>query len=161
MGRPRLGPGEPAGYPPMKGAAGAVFVAAGAAFLFAVYPSEKTPSAQPSPAPVAAKQEPKQKDPKEAEQERLWRRDVLNVRVLRKSLHNPDSFRLEQALRMKDGSLCLTYRATNAFGGIVLNHAVIRSDRIIATGHPDHTRLWNLHCGGKTGENVTHLRQAL
>lgn len=145
----------------MKGFLGAILVAAGAAYFLTAQPSQKPVSPQPSPTPVAQKQAQKAPDPKEAEREAQWRRDVLNIRILKRSLHNPDSFRLEQATRMKDGTVCVTFRATNAFSALVLGQAVIRSDKIVSTGHPDATALWNRYCGGKTGENLNHIRQAI
>lgn len=132
----------------------AVLAAAGAAYWLAGPSPLPPPAAQPSPAPVAEKKAP---DPEDLR----WRQDVLNIRVLRRSLHNPDSFRIERALRMKDGAVCLTFRATNALGALVIGNAVFRSDKIVSTGHPEATAVWNRYCGGKTGDNITHIRQAI
>jgi hypothetical protein len=133
----------------------AVFVAVGGLALFS------RGNAPSKPVQTAQKAAPKAPDPKEAEEEALFQRDVLNVRVLKRSLHNPDSFQLESAIRMPDGTLCLTFRATNVFNAIVLGQAVIRSDRIISTGHPEAVHSWNRYCAGKSGKNLIHIRRAL
>lgn len=76
--------------------------------------------------------------------------------ALKRSMKNPASFKLEQALLMKGGALCFRYHATNSFGGIVPGHAVAIGNSL------DTTELgWGTHCSGKTGENVTYIRQVL
>src|SRR5262249_4993740 len=80
-----------------------------------------------------AKNEPQPKaepTPEQQADEARWRRDVLAIRQLRSNMKNPDSFKLEEALRMDDGTLCLTYRATNSFNAIVPGRAVIADNKI-------------------------------
>jgi hypothetical protein len=77
-------------------------------------------------------------------------------------MKNPASFKLEQASRMKDGTLCLSYRATNSFNAIVPGRAVI-SKTTIATSD-DESRfvpLWNKLCANKSGEDISYIRRAL
>ena len=114
-----------------------------------------------STTPKPAEMSPEEKAKKAADDAR-WVREVVTVSQLRKSMKNPASFNLEQALRMKDGTLCLSYRATNSFNAIVPGRAVI-SKTTIATSD-DESRfvpLWNKLCANKGGEDISYIRRAL
>ncbi|MBX3535795.1 MAG: hypothetical protein KF826_15720 [Xanthobacteraceae bacterium] len=106
---------------------------------------------------AAAKIEP---TPEEAAAKRkrneIFTRQVLAVRQLKAGMKNPDSFRLESATVMDDGTLCVFYRATNSFNAIVPGYATIRKDRIY-TGNEQ----WSRYCAGKSGEDKSYIRQAL
>lgn len=109
----------------------------------------------------AAEREQKAKARKAAEEAR-WVRDVLVIRQLRSSMHNPNSFTIESALRMDDGTLCLTYRATNAFNALRLGRAVIDAKRIATSDDPDRfSGVWNRLCANKTGTDISYIRRAL
>lgn len=86
---------------------------------------------------------------KNKEQDRQWAIDVIAIRTLRSALHNPASLQVEQVLRMPDASLCITYRATNAFGALVRQQAVIAPKAGASTGDARFVQLWNRHCGGQ------------
>ena len=119
--------------------------------------SDKLATATSTPAEMS----PEEKAKKAADDAR-WVREVVTMSQLRKSMKNPASFNLEQALRMKDGTLCLSYRATNSFNAIVPGQAVI-SKTTIATSD-DKSRLvplWNKLCANKSGEDISYIRRAL
>jgi RNA polymerase subunit RPABC4/transcription elongation factor Spt4 len=88
-------------------------------------------------------------DPKEAQ----FQMDVLKIRALKESVKNPASFELVQALRMTDGTLCVRYRGTNSFNAIVTEQVpILRTAKL---------GVWNTHCGGKKGEDITEIKAAL
>ncbi len=128
-----------------------------------------TQTEKPAPAPVVRTElTPEEKvrkaevDKKKAEEDARWTREVVSLRVLRKSMKNPDSFKLEDAIRMASGALCVTYRATNSFNAIVPGRAVVLKDRIATSDDGDKFPVtWNRHCGGKSGEDVSYIRRAI
>jgi hypothetical protein len=92
----------------------------------------------------------------------LFQRYVALVATLKKSMKNPASFQLEQAMRIKEGTLCLQYRATNSFNAIVPSQAVIVNNKITVKDHSDNfAGVWNKHCAGKSGDDWKHIRRAL
>jgi hypothetical protein len=95
---------------------------------------------------------------KKAAEERQWIKEVLLIRALRSNMKNPTTFKLEEALRMKDGTLCLTYRAANSFNATVLERAVINTN---TTGASTEVTAWNKYCGGKSGTDISYIRQAI
>lgn len=126
--------------------------------------SNKSPSI-PLPTPPAeskaAKKAP-EPTPAEAAAEQEFQRAVLLTRRLRDSMKNPASFQLESAIKMGDGSLCLTYRATNSFNAIVPGRTVVTAKGAAASNDGAlFPKLWNHHCGNKTGSDITYLRRAL
>lgn len=103
----------------------------------------------------ASREEAKRKEDAE------WRATVLLTRSLKQSMKNPDSFKLEQLLKMTDGSLCYTYRATNSFNAIIPGHAVQSGGAFLASGADGFSALWNKKCAKKQGDDLTHIRMAL
>lgn len=98
----------------------------------------------------------------EAAKEARFQSDVRAVRALKAGMKNPDSFTLESALQMDDGTLCVTYRATNSFNAIVPGHAVVTGGKITTSdGGNSFVAIWNARCGSKRGVDVKHLRMAL
>lgn len=88
--------------------------------------------------------------------------DVASVRQLKLSMKNPASFDLVDAIRMDDGTLCLTYRATNSFNAIMTGEAVITKDRILTSD--SRSRFVAEHkkrCANKYGKGMRHIRWAL
>lgn len=122
-------------------------------------PSPPHAAAAPPPEkPVLSPEQTAQKDAADRE----WLLNVLSVRAVRDAMKNPDSFKLEQALRMDDGTLCLTYRATNSFNAIVPGYAVIPTkDKAYASGQNGFDRAWKKRCNGKSGSDITYIRRAL
>jgi len=122
------------------------------------------PEPKTTPAELTAEQKAEEaaKKAKEAAAEAQWRVDVLAVRQLRSSMKNPDSFKLEEALRMDDGSLCLSYRASNSFNAIVPGQAVITRKAFVTSDTRERfAPVWNKHCAKKAGTVLTHMRHAL
>jgi hypothetical protein len=77
-------------------------------------------------------------------------------------MKNPDSFELEEALRMDDGTLCLSYRAANSSNTIIPGRAVISMGSTItsAADREQFDPIWSKFCGNKTGTVVTHTWNA-
>jgi len=102
------------------------------------------------------------KSPQQIAKDEALAVNVMAVQVLKRSMKNPDSFKLESALRMKDGTLCLNYRATNSFNAVVPGAAVIAQKTAATSDDRDKFRpLWNKHCAGKQGEDVKVIRWLL
>lgn len=101
-------------------------------------------------------------DAKKREEDAQWTREVLSLRMLRKAMKNPDSFKLEEAVRMADGALCVTYRGTNSFNAVVPGRAVVLKTGIASSDDRDgFPKIWNKHCAGKSGSDVSYIRQAI
>jgi hypothetical protein len=93
--------------------------------------------------------------------EREWAVSVVALRALRASMHDPASFQIERVLQMSDGSLCVDYRARNAFNALRMGQAVIAPKASATTGDARFVELWNRHCGGRNGDDITHIRSAM
>lgn len=114
------------------------------------------------PAPPPPKLSPEEQAKKDADHAR-WVSQVLLVRALKKSMKNPDSFKVEDATELVDGTICISYRATNSFNAIVPGHAVVPLSGAIVTSD-DKGRFaarWNATCAKKAGRNIRHIRAAL
>lgn len=101
----------------------------------------------------ASTEKPVEKTPQQIESEAKFSRDVGMLRAFKKTLHNPDSFKIEKVLRMADDSLCVEYRATNKLNAVILSQLVILKTGDIGT--------WEKYCEGKSGINITYIRTAL
>lgn len=110
-----------------------------------------------TPAPPLTAEQKAENEKREAQ----WAEAVVVARTLRQSMKNPRSFELEQALRMENGALCFSYRATNSFNAIVPGYAVYQGGKIHASDHDGFQARWNRHCGGKTGSSISGLAYAL
>lgn len=77
---------------------------------------------------------------------------------LKKSMRNPESFKLESALVI-DGSnaVCYEYRSQNGFGGVNAGRAVIdpKTDQFVTSEMDRFVALWNKACAGKSGRDVS------
>jgi hypothetical protein len=93
--------------------------------------------------------------------ERRFQFAASAVRQLRGMMNNPRSFELVEAQQMKDGALCVSYRATNAFNAIMTSRAVVAAGKIHTSPGDAFSASWNRHCGGKAGEDISHVRHAL
>jgi hypothetical protein len=106
-----------------------------------------TPS---SPVVSPAQQVANQKD------EAAFQQAVAGAKQLKKSMRNPDSFKLGETLIMDDGAVCYDYRAQNGFGGMNVGHAVLAPDgKFKSTDSPGYATLWNKECANKTGVDKT------
>lgn len=95
---------------------------------------------------------PKTPEQKAAEEAR-FQIDVLKIKALRDKLKNPSSFKLLQAARMDSGALCVVYRATNGFNAVVTEQKAIAVSGSLGD--------WDKLCAGKSGENISYIRQAI
>ena len=78
---------------------------------------------------------------------------LLMISALRDETKNPPSFELVEAIKLKDGTLCVTYRGTNSFGGVVTeNKAISNGFKIVS---------YAANCNGKVGDDFTHLKKYL
>jgi hypothetical protein len=92
-------------------------------------------------------------DAKKQAREARFREGVVYALALKKGMKNPDSFKLETAVRMPDGVFCFEYRATNSFNAIVPGRAFVGAGKA-GTSDDGATfgPLWNRYCG-KSGED--------
>jgi hypothetical protein len=114
----------------------------------AKYPSDPTKAAADRALNVAQEAAKKQENDR-------FQEAIYVARMLRKNMKNPDSFKLEEVLRMPDGSLCFSYRAANSFNAVTPGNAVYAAGKLTAND-----AAWNKYCGGKTGTVVTGLAMA-
>lgn len=102
------------------------------------------------------------KKAREAEESAEFARYVLAVRKLRAAMKNPASFNLESANRKDDGTLCVSYRATNSFNAIIPGRAVVTKTELIASDDRDRfVPVWNRLCANKPGTSVQEIRYLL
>jgi hypothetical protein len=67
---------------------------------------------------AAAAKAKAEEDSRKKTREARFQEGLIYARVLKKSMKNPDSFKLEQVIRTVDGIYCFEYRATNSFNTI-------------------------------------------
>lgn len=79
--------------------------------------------------------------------------------VVKKSLRNPDSMKVESVIVTEALAVCATYRAQNGFGGMNVEQAVMSADQTQAmmTGQPGFATLWSRECAGKPGLETKYL----
>jgi hypothetical protein len=110
---------------------------------------------------VAARPAEAQNSPAIAQRELDWKVAILAMRGLKASLHDPNSLEVLQVLRMNDKSLCITYRARNGFNALRQSHTVVAPRSAASEGDPRFYSLWNRHCNGKHGEDITEVKYAI
>lgn len=111
-----------------------------------------------APTPEAAKTPPAQKTPEQIARDNGVARASVAAKAIHEAARNPESFVLDLALVMPDGTACLEYRAQNGFGGFNREQAVAPdgADKIYSTGANGFRTAWNKHCAGKSGSDVTY-----
>jgi adenine deaminase len=86
------------------------------------------------------------------ESERKYREQVSRVIVaastVKENMHNPASFDLVSAIVMDDDAVCLVYRGTNGFGGIVTSRASAMG-RVVSLS----AKQWSKYCAGRDGRD--------
>ena len=115
----------------------------------AVTPSDSMPVKK---APTQTPEKIAAKEKKEGEFQKV----VAGAYILKQGMKNPDSFKLESAAMMADGSICYEYRSTNSFNAVVPGRYVMAPKN-----SGDSAASWNKYCGGKSGTDYTSARQAL
>jgi len=98
---------------------------------------------------VEAQEAKKKREEEQAKQISI----LLRISALREEMKNPPSFELVEAINLENGTLCVTYRGTNGFGGVVTDSKAINSDAKIIP--------YAAACNGKSGDDVTHLKKYL
>jgi len=99
-------------------------------------------------------------------QDAAVQRAVAGASVLKKSMRNPDSFKLESALVIdQSGAVCYDYRAQNGFGGVNVGRAALAPDGSkFLTRESDgdaFVRFWNKECAKKSGTEVGALARQM
>lgn len=110
-------------------------------------------------AAIEAKKSPEQKAAelaKKAKNEAEFQRVVTGAKAIKQQAKNPESFKLNSAILMKDGAVCYEYHATNSFNAVVPGVAVLTKSKVTQTNED-----WNKFCGGKSGKDYSHARMAL
>jgi hypothetical protein len=107
------------------------------------------PIAEPAFSPIQQQEEKKRKEAEQAKNISI----VLRLSALREDTKNPPSFELVEAIVLDNGMLCVTYRGTNGFGGVVTESRAITNGAKIVN--------YAANCNGKSGDDVTHLKQFL
>lgn len=96
-------------------------------------------------------------DADKALRERYFQEAAVYGTALKKSMKNPDSFKLEVARRTGEGFYCFEYRATNSFNAIIPGQAVFGPGKSAASSEGSKfTALWNRYCT-KPAENLTTI----
>ena len=82
--------------------------------------------------------------------------------MLRESMKNPDSFRLERTVRTDGGAFCYWFRATNSFNAIIPGQAVSYSGKLHVSGQDGFDGWWLAFCdAGRPSENFDTIPYAL
>jgi DNA-directed RNA polymerase subunit RPC12/RpoP len=112
-------------------------------------------SASNSPGPAAITKTPEQiaaGNRKEAEFQDV----VRGATLLKTAMKNPDSFKLESAVKMSGGAVCYEYRSRNSFNAVVPGFYV----SLLGAGSTKPGD-WNKYCANKTGTDYSYARRAL
>lgn len=110
-------------------------------------------SSLPSPVPDSPEQAAVKKKTDDA-----VKKSVLGAILLKKSMRDPDSFKLESAYVIeKTSAVCYEYRAKNGFGGVNIGRAVFSGEgKGFKTSEMEgFTRRWNKECAGKSGSETS------
>lgn len=87
------------------------------------------------------------------ERDKKFQHDVIILKALKETFNNPSSFELVKAFRLDDGTLCIKVRGTNAFNALITKFLAIS-----ATGQEMD---FDDACSGKSGEDITYIKEAL
>ena len=81
------------------------------------------------------------------------------ARVLRKLQRNPDSFKVETAVYIKNRQIvCFLYRSQNGCGGMNAGHAIASETEIIADCDPRLTKKWASDCNKSAPDAIDVTR---
>lgn len=129
-----------------------VTIFVGMPVLIAIFSGASTTSSDTPTAPQTPEQIAEQ-----TKRDAAVQRATVGAATLKKSMRNPDSFKLESALVINGtDAVCYTYRAQNGFGGMNAGQAVLSADATqFKTDDMDgFAKLWNKECGDKSGQDV-------
>lgn len=89
-------------------------------------------------------------------------RAAAGAKLLKKSMRDPDSFKLDSALVINGtGAVCYEYHARNGFGGVNAGQAALSGDskQFLTSEQAGFSALWNRVCAGQSGqETATAIR---
>lgn len=124
----------------------AIFIAGvfGLIVFSTIYRSNSTPAPQTATAATTTTQD------------EYFKVVLMGAKLLKKSVKNPDSFKLNSAIRTADGTICYEYRATNSFNAVVPGTFTVLPNR----GSADE-KDWIKHCYGQAGTDYTYIKSVL
>jgi hypothetical protein len=110
------------------------------------------------PSPVASTESTKPAKQKvDQAEEARFQKVAIAVRIVKSSMRDPDSFKLEFAGSNESGSvICMTYRAKNGFGGYNKEQVSIVDGRLSEAASQ-----WNRNCAHKDLYDMSHVKYAL
>ncbi len=80
---------------------------------------------------------------------------ILATKRLRRSMRDPDSFKLESAFAVAgSGDICYQYRARNGFGGMDAGAAIVWKRGAVTDDAKSFRREWDRRCAGKAGVDL-------
>ena len=98
-------------------------------------------------------------DPAAARKTREINTAIALARDVRKEVKNPKSFELAVAIIHADGTVCMTYRATNSFNAIVPAQAIRRAGTYwVSESDGGFAQRWRSLCAGR-GRDETRMVQ--
>jgi hypothetical protein len=131
-----------------------VLLATGLGILFSI-PAVISGLNVGAPAPTLAPVKPSAVQQKAEDMEYAQRlRATQAIGMLRTTMRNPDSFQPYSVIAMKDGSLCIGFRAQNGFGGMDKGLAV-ETPKGKITADAD---VYNHFCADKSGTELWGTR---
>lgn len=103
----------------------------------------------------------KEEDRQRSVRESRFQEALIYARVLKKSMKNPDSFKLETVIRTPVGIFCYEYRATNSFNAVVPGKAFVGAGKSgTSDSGPSFAGQWNKHCA-TSGERLDTVAYAI
>ncbi|WP_175994386.1 hypothetical protein [Burkholderia vietnamiensis] len=83
---------------------------------------------------------------------------ILATKRLRRSMRDPDSFKLESAFAVAgSGDICYQYRARNGFGGMEAGAAIVGKRDVVTDNAKSLRTEWGKRCAGKAGEDLAPI----
>ncbi|ULK98890.1 hypothetical protein [Bradyrhizobium sp. I71] len=107
--------------------------------------TEAKPEQERQRAEAAARAKAAEEADKKVRQARFEQGSMYAI-ALKKSMKNPDSFKLEVARRTDDGIFCFEYRAANSFNAIIPGKALFGAGKAATSDQAGFAPLWNKHC---------------
>lgn len=89
--------------------------------------------------------------------EMRFQRVLQTANALKRATHNPDSLKIERAIYIEPGTVCIEFRARNAFNAVIKGHIVSLPDGSVST----EAASWRTNCASKTGEDFSYVRTVI
>lgn len=86
--------------------------------------------------------------------DRAERMAIAGAQLIKKSMRDPDSFKLESVIITPSQTICYEYRSRNGFGGMSKGRVVISDDggTIMPDETPGFIKLWNQECTNRDSQ---------